>query len=95
MRHGVASIRGGGSFAGHGCPPGSQWQQKGERGCMLPLSSRSFQRIKADYSLFWLVELLVCSPKRGYLQPAKQEFEGRGHQGRFSWLEELLELARY
>lgn len=84
-----------GSLLGHGCPPGSQWQQKGKLGCSLSLSGCSFQWIKADYSVFWLMELLICSPKHRYLQQAKQEFEERGEQGHFPQSRELLEPVFY
>jgi len=55
--------------------PGLQWQQKGEIGCFLALCSSLFQRIKADDSLSWLTDLLIHSPKHGYLQQAKERLE--------------------
>lgn len=55
--------------------PGLQWQQKGEIGCFLSLRSCLFQWIKDDYSLSWLIDWLIHSPKHGYLRQAKERLE--------------------
>lgn len=78
-----------GALLGHGCSPGSPWQQRGEQGHSPSLSSHLLQWMKDDYSLFWRMVLLICCPKHVYLQWTKQEFEGRGQQGHFSWSREL------
>lgn len=72
-----------GALLGRGCPSGSQWQQKGERGSSPSLSSHSFQRIKDDYSLFWFMELLSVLPNMRIYSKLSKSLKKEGSRGTF------------